>query len=238
MRIVAVTFMFAVFALAARAAGPAPKPGEYIAEGGWGRLVVGAADRWGTPFSLESVGANFHICNLEGHIVGGDARLEGDDDEPPCVVSFSPVAGGLRVSGDAPSCRQYCGARAGFDGVYLQPAKGCGDAARRATRSRFKQLYDSKRYTQALVTLSPLPTTCKRTLGALEQGELVNDIAITQYRLGQREACVRTLAPLAENAALSEDEVREGYPPSDAEAWLPIIKAARFNLGLCRSKAR
>lgn len=238
MRTAAMTFALVLLASRAQAAGPAPKPGEYIAERGWGTLIVGAAVREGWPFSLESFGANFHTCSLEGRIVGGKARIDAYGDEPPCVVDFTPVAGGLRVSMATPSCRQFCGARAGFDGVYLRPAKGCAAAARRATRDGFKRLYDRKRYAQALAMLSPLPTICKRTLGKWEQGELANDIAITQYRLGQREACVRTLSPLAEQAALSDDEVRKAYPPSEADAWLPIIQSARFNLGLCRSKAR
>jgi hypothetical protein len=49
---------------------------------------------------------------------------------------------------------------------------------------------------------------------------------------------LKTLAPLQEDAAMSDDEIRDNYPPSDADAWLPIVKAARFNLGLCRKKAR
>lgn len=238
MRTAAMTFVFFMLSLTAQAAGPAPKPGEYIAERGWGTLIVGAAVREGSPFSLKSFGANFHTCSLEGRIAGGKARIDGYAEEPPCAVDFTPVAGGLKVSGGTPSCRQFCGARAGFDGVYLRPAKGCAAAARRATRDGFKRLYDRKRYARALATLSPLPTICKRTLGKWEQGELANDIAITQYRLGQREACVRTLLPLAEQAALSDDEVRKAYPPAEADAWLSIIQSARFNLGLCRGKTR
>lgn len=214
----------------AAAAGPAP--GEYITEQGWGRLSIGPAARGGAPFSIETVGANFHICGLEGRIVGDTATLEGDEDGD-CVVRFRSGPQGIAVEGN-PACRTYCGMRAGFEGEYLRPAPGCGDAERRATRDAFKRQYDARRHADALATLSPLLQRCARTLSWLEAGEIRNDIAITQYRLGRRADCLRTLASFEEEAALSDDEIRGGYPPSDGEAWLPIVKAARFNLGLCR----
>lgn len=214
----------------AAAAGPAP--GEYITEQGWGRLSIGPTARGGAPFSIESVGANFHICSLEGRIVGDTATLEGDDDGD-CVVRFRSGAQGIAVEGNS-ACRTYCGMRAGFEGEYLRPATGCGDAERRATRDAFKRHYDAKRHAEALAALSPLLQRCARTLSWLETGEIRNDVAITQYRLGRRADCLRTLAPFEEEATLSDDEILGGYPPSDGEAWLPIVKAARFNLGLCR----
>lgn len=237
--------LLALIAGAVQAGEPSPKPavnatvapGEYIADGGWGWLTISPAQKQGLPFELESIGGNFHLCSLEGRIVGGKAALEAEGDPQGCVVSFVPTAEGLRVSGP-PACREYCGLRAGFEGHYLRPAAGCGQDARRATRAEFKRLYDRKQYTAALAKLSPLPQRCARQINRYERGEVLNDIAIAQYRLGQRAACLKTLAPLQEDAAMSDDEIRDAYPPSDADTWLPIVKAARFNLGLCRKKAR
>lgn len=220
---------------ATQAAEPAPKPGDYIADGGWGTLRISPAGPDGLPFAIESFGGNFHICALDGRIVGTQATLEASD--ASCVVSFAAAADGINVS-STEACREYCGARAGFDGFYLRPAPGCAADAIGATRAGFKRLYDRKRFAEALATLSPLPKTCARTFGHYERAEILNDIAITQYKLGQRAACLRTLAPFEADAALSDDEVRNGYPPSEADVWLPIVKAARYNLGLCRKKAR
>lgn len=222
-------------------AAEAVAPGEYIPDGGGGRLSIapatGKGASKGSAFTLEYVGGNFHLCSLEGRIVDGRAALESYSDEPACVVDFVPAKNGLEVNG-TDSCKQFCGARAWFAGTYLRPAPGCSDAEREATRAKFKRLYDGKRHAEALATLSPLPTRCARTLDRYEQGRILNDIAITQYKLGKREDCLRTLASFAEEAALTDEAVLEGYPPSDGEAWLPIVKAARFNLGLCRKPAR
>jgi hypothetical protein len=249
MRSLSITVFCAIVAASAFAGGsppgakPAAKPtsalllGEYIADGGWGWLEISAEDRDGAKFDLQSVGANFHTCGLEGRIVGGKATLETFDGEAACVVTFALRADGIAVSGTQ-ACQSYCGARAGFDGNYLRPAPGCGSNEKRAARAEFKRLYDRKRYSEALTKLAPLTSACDRTLYRYERGEILNDIAITQYKLGRRADCLRTLEPLAEDAALSDDEIRDGYPPSDADAWLPIVKAARFNLGLCRKKSR
>lgn len=216
-------------------------PGEYIADGGWGRLSVAPAEGRGadraSAFSLDSVGGNFHVCSLEGRIVDGRATLESYGDEPACVVHFAPTQNGLEVTGTA-ECRQFCGMRAGFEGVYLRPPAGCGDAERTAARAQFKRLYDARRHAEALAALSPLPTRCARTLDCYERGRILNDIAITQYRLGQRAECLRTLAPFVEEAALTDEAILENYPPSEGDVWLPIVKAARFNLGLCRKQKR
>lgn len=214
-----------------------PKPGEYIPEGGWGRLSISAPTREGLPFAIDAVGGNFHICSVEGTIVRGRATFPGDaDGEADCVIAFATTAEGVDVSAEAPSCRQFCGMRAGFVGLYLRPAAGCGDDARSATRDAFKRQYDRKRYAEALATLSPLLDRCRRTLDRYEEGRVRNDIAIAQYRLGRPDDCARTLAPYAEEAALSDERILADYPPSDGEAWLPIVRAARFNLGLCRKR--
>ncbi len=225
----------------ARAAGAAThsavESGEYIADGGWGTLDISPPKNGGRPFEIESYGGNFHICNLDGAIVGDKATLATYDDEPACTVTFAPTVQGIDVS-STESCRMYCGARAGFDGLYLKPMAGCGRVALQKTRDDFKRLYDRKQYAPALAMLSPVPTRCARTLDRYANGGILNDIAIVQYKLGQRDACLRTLAPFEEEAAMSDDEIRDGYPPSDADAWLPIVKAARFNLGLCRKTSR
>jgi hypothetical protein len=230
--------MLSLFASALQAAEPTPKAGEYVADGGWGSLEISnPKGKDGMPFSLETMGANGHLCEMEGRIVGGKAELEASDDPAGCVVRFKPTAEGIAVSGTE-SCREYCGARAGYEGLYLRPPAGCDGRAIGTTTGEFKRLYDGKRYAQALAKLSPLPKQCGRVLNEQRKSEMLNDIAITQYKLGQRDACVRTLAPLQEYAAMSDDQVRDEFPPADADNWLPIIKAARFNLGLCRKKTR
>lgn len=212
-------------------------PGQYITEHGWGRLTVKPPTEGRLLFVIDAVGANMHVCNLEGEIRAGKAVLESSDANKPCVVTFAAQANGVAVATTTgEQCREFCGMRAQFEGVYLKPAPGCDDASRARTRKTFKQHYDKKAYAEALATLAPVLQQCAPTLDWLERGWIRNDVALTQLKLGQAAACLATLQPLAEDAALSDEAVREGYPPSDAESYLPIVKATRTNLRLCKAK--
>lgn len=82
--------------------------------------------------------------------------------------------------------------------------------------------------------LEPAFNNCAKTLDWLETGWIRNDLAITQYRLGDSAGCLRTLEPLAKDAAKSDAQIRdEMVAPTDVENWLPVVKAARTNLKLC-----
>lgn len=170
--------VLAAASAATQAAGPSPKPGDYIAERGMGTLHVSPIGVGGSPFTIESVGGNFHTCSLDGRIVGLKATLPAGEDPSACVVSFAPSADGIAVA-STEACQEYCGARARFDGLYLRPAQGCSASALTATRATFKRLYDRKQFAQAFAALSPVLSTCARTLDRYENAEILNDIAIT-----------------------------------------------------------
>jgi hypothetical protein len=232
--------LLALFALPIRlhAGSDALHPGEYITEDGWGVLTVSASGNR-TTFSLEAVGANGHTCSLEGEVRNLRAQLEAAEPDKPCVVTFQPKAGGIDVASvDSETCRYYCGMRAWFEGEYLEPSPGCTAKERGATREQFKKLYDAKSYAKASGVLAPLLRDCSRTLDWLETGEIRNDLAITQYHLGQLEECRKTLGPLAEDAAKKDEELQEAYPPSDFDSYQPILRATRHNLKLCAKKGK
>ena len=204
-----------------------PAPGEYIFERGSGALNVKA----GGAFDINTIGANAHTCQLDGRIVGGKAKLA----DSPCVVDFKTSGATVVVSTNgADQCRDNCGMRATFEGTYTRPSPACTTAAVAATRKRFKQQYDAKDYTGAQTTLSPVLADCAPVLDWLSTGRIRNDLALAQYRAGDKAACLKTLQPLADDAAASDDDIRNGYPPSDADSYLPIVKSTRFNLKMCR----
>lgn len=235
---VLVSFLVAALASAsAAAAEPGLVPGEYITEGGWGRLTVSAPKNDRSEFSIFALGANAHMCDVEGAIVGGRATIATYEGEPDCVVEFKSAVDGIVVEAGE-SCRFYCGARAWFAGTYLVAAQGCGDDERKQTRDAFKRHYGRKEYERAYALLSPLPERCANTLHWLERGELLNDIAITQYKRGDRAGCLRTLEPLAKDAAKSDDEIEIDGWLAEREAYQPILDATRFNLRLCRKPTR
>jgi hypothetical protein len=206
--------------------------GEYVTDGGWGTLTLSAGAKGATHFTIESVGANGHSCSLEGDVRNGKATLEGLDETEICEVTMIATSEGIEVqSNDA--CRIYCGARAGVDGLYVRPAPECRSAAVASTRKKFKQLYDAKKFAEARGTLEPLLTKCESTLDWLTVGRIRNDLAVTLHKLRNFTACRAALDPLSDDAALSDAEIREKYPPSDADSVMPIVRATRTNLRLC-----
>jgi hypothetical protein len=212
-----------------------PPPGEYITESGWGNLIIKNGKAGAVIFTIMSIGANAHTCDLEGEIRNGRAELEADQKNgKPCIVTFGQKGNDIGVAAATfEECRAYCGARAGFDGLYLKPAKGCDSAAIKKRRAAFKRLYDKKAYAEAKTELKPVLDGCKKTLYWIEDGRIRNDLAITEYKIGNTAACRQILKPLADDAAKTDEDLRGNYPPADAESYMPVIKATRTNLRLC-----
>jgi hypothetical protein len=214
--------------------------GEYIAEGGWGQLTITKSNKQ-LHFSISAVGANAHICDLEGKIKDNQSTPDNDMGDQSCVIHFRPQGSSIKVESEKyEACSIYCGARATFEGVYLKPAVGCADKEREHTHRQFKMLYDKKNYKAAAATLTPLLTQCEKTLGWMETGEIRNDLAITQYHLKQFAECQKTLEPLQNNVGQMEEKLpqteqglKELLPPSDFDAYLPIAKATWHNSKLC-----
>lgn len=217
---------------------PALSPGEYVTEGGWGVLTLKKGTGQGTPFTLEAVGANGHVCSLDGEIRNGRAVVSAEESSPQCITSFVVKGQSIDVAGNgAESCHDFCGARAYFEGRYVRAPAGCSSAERARSKETFNRLYKERKFSEASKALEPLLGHCAKTLDWLEDGSVRNDLAITQYHLGRYAECLETLSPLAKDAAKSEDELRENLPPSDFDSFLPIVKATRTNLRLCHSRA-
>jgi len=231
MRFLIAALAFAAFPPAALARSPAPtfEAGEYITERGWGTLTLGAPSRGSQPFAIQAVGANAHTCDLEGSVSNGKAALE-----EGCVVTMVRTASGLKVDGGE-GCRSFCGARAGFEGEYLKPAPGCTSKAMTATRNAFKKLYVAKRHAEARALLEPLLGNCARTTSDYEGAGIRNDLAVTLHKLNDLAACRAVLEPLAEEARMPDEKIRDDYPPTDAEIRISIAKSTRTNLKLCKS---
>lgn len=211
-------------------------PGQYIMEGGMGTLEVksGASQ----PFTLETVGANAHTCSLAGEIRNGKAVLADAVDAAgkACVVQFQKQGEAVNVdTRTQEACREFCGMRAWFTGLFIKPVPACEAKAQRKTRNAFKQQYDQKDYASAQATLEPLLKQCGPILGPIEAGWIRNDLALTQFKQGDSAACLRTLQPLAEMLS----DIDKGVivlAPSDEDSYRPMLKATRTNLKLCRGR--
>lgn len=211
--------------------------GEYIADGGWGALSISQAGANEFTFELNTMGANAHMCQLDGKIRNRKAVLDTDNPKQPCVVEFKPMSGGIKVQSDAvQACRYFCGERAFFDGEYLVPPEGCMPKERHSTEAKFTRLYKAKKYSKASDMLSTMLHNCKKTIDWLEAGSIRNDLAITLYHLRRYSECSQVLNPILEIASGNEEDLRKSLPPTDFENYLPIAKAAWHNAKLCSRK--
>lgn len=232
---VAVACVLAVRGVDARPAAQTLAPGEYATEGGWGVLTLRTEADKRLLFELETVDANGHTCSLDGEIRNGRTVVADTPEPAACVVRFTASGSGIDVStNEAASCRSFCSTRAGFTGRYLRPLPGCDSLSRGATGAEFKRLYDSGAYRDAQQQASRLLERCTPLMSWNERARLLNDLAITQYHLGQHDACVRTLQPLADDAAASNQTLMDRLPPTDYENYLPIVESTRNNLRWCQ----
>ena len=206
--------------------------GEYITEKGWGHLRI-SDQQGGLIFSIASVTGE-DMCALDGVIRNGQGVVANDTGPSTCIVDFMEGDSGIDVSTRTPAeCRRFCGYNGGFEARYLRVKARCGRSAVQQTRDSFKLLYDSKNYKSALEALSPVLAECLPTLDWEEEGGIRNDLAIAQYKSGLHEQCLATLAPYAEDAGKDDDAVVDGWPPTLADRYLSIVKAARTNMALC-----
>lgn len=212
-----------------------PAPGEYIYKGGNGSLRVTRAAHNTLHFEISTVGGNGHICDLDGDIKNARSVVS-DDEEGRCELSFTPLQnGGVSVSmSDASACQVFCGMRAGYDGDYLRSPQGCSYAERKQRRDAFSTLYRSKHYDQAAPILEDMLARCKNVVDGVEDTEIRNDLAITQYHLGRAADCIRTLEPTLAYRIKSAAALENELAPADFETYLPLAKATWHNLKLCK----
>ncbi|WKB52372.1 hypothetical protein [Eleftheria terrae] len=221
-------------------AAPAIAPGEYLTEHGWGQLTVRPGTQGRQRFELQTEGGNAHVCELGGEILpDGRLHIDGSDaDEPPCHATARLQGRGVAIAhDDADACRQWCGARARFEGLYLKPAAGCTLSEVGRSRAEATRHYKAGRHAQARARLESLLADCSATLGWVDTHWIRNDLALTQYKLGDLAACLKTLEPLAADAAKSDAALREEWvSPVMEDSYLGPVRAARTNLRLCRGE--
>ena len=218
-----------------------PAPGEYATKEGWGSLRIsgqGSTRR----FELSSVGANGHSCTLSGTLQG-EAAVVSDGGGEPCRVAFKPSGGGFDLQAlTKDSCRDYCGARADFEGEYVRLPAGCPAAARKQRQATFLADYRGKRYADALTTLDALGKECGDFFDWLERDRFANDRAIALLRLGRRKECLAALDTTIAAGSHDEESLLDALdkrgtmlPPSDWDSYLPIAKSTWFNRKLCEA---
>lgn len=209
-----------------------PLPGDYETLRGWGSLYITAAQDGALSFQIDAIGANAHVCSLSGKIKGNRGYTGEEGAEAQCVILFEAVPNGLSVSAQTgEACSNFCGVHAGFEGAYLLPPAGCKQTERWERRDSFTETYRLKDYPRAYETLDSLYRQCGEFMNWVEIDHVRNDLAITQYHLGHKEACLDILKDTIGATQTNEKEL--GLPPADLGAYLPVAQATWHNLKLC-----
>jgi len=212
-------------------------PGHYATDQGWGWLVIDPRKNRSSGFSVETRSTFAEGCEFGGELTGRTGVAQRDNSS--CIISFTPTIKGVALKLEKEeACRELCGLNGSFESEYLRDANpSCMPAAVEETHDGFKRLYDRKNYRGALELLQPVLSNCTAFLDALNLGSIRNDLAITQYKNGQRAECIATLRPYQIDARRGDKAVLQDWGrPDVAEAYLAIIKAARTNLRLCGQK--
>jgi hypothetical protein len=198
------------------------KPGSYISEHDRGSLQVSKSDNPSIlKFSMDALGANGHVCDVEGEIVNN--RAETDE---KCIIKFMPQTNRIEIE-LSEECRNYCGARAWFSNTYFLPIPLCEKSQN--IRASFGKLYQSKKYNEAKQVLTELYSKCERFMYWHTTAEILNDLAITEYHLGDKTACLKVLDPLKKQYV---DETPY-FTPMDEEWAENMTKITRFNWKKC-----
>lgn len=207
--------------------------GEYITDQGWGHLVILKDKNGGEKFSLDSVSRE-DGCTLNGEIHGEQGLATEKDSREVCKVKFSKDGSGLNVKQETPdTCRNFCGENGEIEGTYLRIKPGCGNKEIAVSREEFKHFYDEKKFKMAQSKLQPILANCRSDLDWQEEGQVRNDLAVTQFKNGLSNECLATLAPYRDDANKDDDDISDDKPAWYANGYLQIIRAARTNIGLC-----
>lgn len=224
--------------LAGAQAADAVRPGEYVLSGDRGLLKV--QQRGGkTLFAIESVGGNCHVCGLSGRLTGTTAQTVDEDPadaDMACRIRLAPSPDGRQVSVEpltAEACRQYCGARAAFDGVYRKPQALCTKPGQRKARKRFIRHYRAKQFAQAVTVLRPVIDQCGDFIDWVEIDRVRNDLALAYFHSGNKQQCFATLRQTRAFDQTDEEALRESLPPCDFDNYVATAQATWHNMRLC-----
>lgn len=223
------------------AAPQTPQPGMYVRENASGTLTIRWTEQNALTFEISSIGGNCHSCEVSGVIRGGVGSTA-DAGEEKCEISFLAKGSAVAVNPiTQEACREYCGARAGFDGTYTIPPASCTDTGMQARRDQFMRLYRAHKYPDAIRTLQSLVSECEKFMDWIELDKVRNDLAISQYHNGESAQCLQTLNATLAGGVKDEEELKSGakgiyLPPCDFDNYIDVAKSTWYNKSLCSKR--
>ena len=212
--------------------------GQYVRDGGSGSLTVRKGKQNRLVFEIFSIGSNCHSCEVSGVISGNVGHADNGPDSK-CQISFSASHPVLSIKPTTEEeCRNFCGARAGFDGTYRMPPSACTFGGRKAQKDQFIHLYRARRFDQASDALQNLIAKCRSFMSWIEIDQIRNDLALAQYHNREPQQCLATLNDTLAAKVKDEEELMYGngdvfLPPCDFDNYIEVAKSTWFNKALC-----
>lgn len=225
----------------AEAAAPQPtdsvnvSPGSYVTQAGWGQLRIHPSPGSGElRFQLETENSGYG-CSMAGTI-GSDPQsilvdriAEGDQ----CSLTMQVVDDGIEVGTASPdACALHCGNNGSFKGTYLSVDDLCGadsvTAAIKTARSS-----DSPHTAAPAESMDAVLRKCGQTLTYSTLADVRLAVAAARHRIGDNAHCLAALAPYAEDASRSDDDLTDGMSPSAADQTIAVMSSVREMLELC-----
>lgn len=208
-----------------------------------GHYGMGGLDLWrsgktleGAIFNINAVSERGNVCELTGKIHNNRSILKVYD-QSSCEINFSEDATRIRVANaTSEACSNFCGSGAYFDGDYLKLPSECSEEAKKATDQLFLKQYQSKRYTQAIATLSKMWQTCEPTMHWLDEMKIRNNLAIAYAKSGDKVQCLKVLQPYQKEIQ-SKNPLELRDPPVSylfIEDYQAQLKSARYNWKMCQ----
>ena len=203
--------------------------GQYATKGGEFSLHI-------TPgaFEISGVGEGGASCSIDGKRQGATGRAT--DGAKTCVVKFTARPDGVEVKAQTSSiCARFCGAQATIEALYLKPAPGCSDKERERTGKAVEAATKAKDEAKVEALLSKQIEICASFLPWLEGVETRITLGAAQMRQGRKADCLKSLAPLTEDADANEEKLGEKYSDFDLYRYKDLLKDLRETLKQCRA---
>ena len=182
----------------------------------------------GKTFSINTVGYNSNVCDLDGSLKNNVYR-----DGKGCEVRFAFTRNKVSITvpeSAREACAEYCGHNAHFADQYHRLPAACTESAAKNTAQRFQAAYRAKNYAQAAQIQQQYVNTCNGFMFVTEQMRARNDLAVAYKNSGNKTACHTALQPL--RRYWNDKAEEHGYHYRDD--FMKELAAAKFNWNACR----
>lgn len=217
-------------------------PGSYVTAGGWGRLTIAPAENNKMPFTLLVVGGNAHTCDLKGSVDPETwIATSAADGAEPCNMTFHETQGSVKVDVKTKeACRNYCGARAWVEGVYLPLAEQCDVRKAQDAIEAFGAVLPADEAAFVEKNVMPILNGCQQTLTEPVRLGLRQTVALAAFHAGDKVGCRSALSQEQNfmNKGVHDIAAEFAGEPVNQDQYIRLSKSLRDTSALCQEETK